>query len=110
LNSNTYSRGGWYILWISARNEGETTTADLYIVLYCPGGLWLYYPSFTGTAAPFLSSFELPAGFSVPSYELVKRELPGLSPGTYVWYAAFTTPGTMDFESGIAMALWSFTE
>ncbi|MBN2209197.1 MAG: S8 family serine peptidase [Candidatus Coatesbacteria bacterium] len=110
LNSNTYSRGGWHILWISASNEGETITADLYIALYCPGGVWLYYPSFSGTAAPFLSSFELPAGFAVPSYELVRQELPALSPGTYIWYAAFTKPGTMDFESGIAMAPWSFTE
>jgi len=110
LNSNTYSRGGWHILWISCSNEGETTTADLYVALCCPGNVWLYYPSFSDMAAPFLSSFELPAGFSMPSYELVKQELPALAPGTYVWYAAFTAPGTMDFLSDIAVAPWSFTE
>lgn len=110
VDSNTYSRGGWHILRISCSNEGETAAADLYVALCCLGNVWLYYPSFSDMAAPFLSSFELSAGFSMPSYELVKQELPGLATGTYVWYAAFTTPGTMDFLSDIAVAPWSFTE
>jgi len=110
LNSNTYSQGGWHIVWISCGNEGETTTADLYVALFCPGNVWLYFPSFSDTISPFLSSFVLPGGFSMPSYELIKQELPGLAPGTYIWYAAFTKPGTMDFLSDIAVAPWSFTE
>ncbi|MBN1593117.1 MAG: hypothetical protein JW941_07735, partial [Candidatus Coatesbacteria bacterium] len=108
LNSNTYSQGGWHILWISCTNNGPTADVDLYVALTCPGGVWLYYPSFSDQIAPFLSSFPLSSGFSVPSYELVKQQLPALQPGNYVWYAAFTDPGTMNFKSNVAIASWSF--
>ena len=109
INSSTYSEGGRQLLWISCSNHGETASADVYVVLYCPNGVWLYYPTFSQTATPLLSSFEFPAGFSMAGYQLINVEMPAIQPGRYVWYAALTQPGTMTPLSNIATASWEFS-
>lgn len=108
LNGTSFQQGDNHIVWISCSNNGPTTSADLYVVLAMPSGVWLYFPTFSDTPSPLLT-FEFVSGFSMAGYQLINQPLPALEHGTYAWYSALTTPGTGDVQSNVATAYWSFT-
>jgi len=109
LNGETYHQGDRHIVWITCKNTGAGVSADLYVALMLPSGTLLYYPSFSEVPTALLASFWWYSDFEVISYELLSEVLPLLAEGQYIWYAAYTKPGTMEFMADIASAEWFYS-
>lgn len=84
------------------------TFADVYVALQLPNGSLLVMQaggSFSTALTPMLSNVSVPA-FSGPifNYTFTGTE----PPGNYVWFAALTTPGTLNVIGTLATAPFTF--
>ena len=109
LNQSAYQAGQNLSLTAAVTPGGNPPTVDVYVALQLPTGTLLFLQgngTFTTTWSPLISNWS-PTAFSGPVFGYT---FGGSEPGgTYIWYAAFTSPRTTDFLWGIAMASFQFT-
>ncbi len=88
-NGRVFYPGDALSVSLSCYNRGYTLFGvDLYVNLILPNGSVLYLPDFSTDPAPYVSDFDVAAGFQVRDHELVSVTIPeGFAPGEYVWRA-----------------------
>ena len=109
LNQSSFQAGQTLQLSVTV-TPGETPPpVDVYVALFIPPSTLLFLQgngAFTTNVTP------LAAGWtpSVFSGQLFGYAFGGGEPGgTYTWYGAFATPGTLSFLGGLASAAFQFT-
>jgi len=98
LNASEFSPGDLLIGSIEAHNPGADVTVDAYIAFVLPNGTIVTLTS-GGLAVgthPWVSNVVLPSGFDFGPYEVLRTTVPR-SPGGYLFAAALTVPGRLEF-------------
>jgi len=99
------------ILSVLGFNVGPAVNVDVHIALITPDWQILEWPDWNTQFRPVLSDVVLPNGFDYPlselgSYLVGGPEIPIAAPGQYVFAAAYTVPGTLEFMADVSFALF----
>ena len=116
LNQAVYGCGETMIVTASLSPGFATGLTDVYVVVRLPNGAYASLRAGGGLVpgiAPFVSGFSWPSGnASSPPLrvELLRYTFTGVEPpGTYTWYSAGTTAGTLNLHGPLATQIFTFT-
>jgi len=106
LNATTFITNN--TMTVTATTTASPLRADIYVALQLPDGTLLVMQpggSFSTALTPLLANIPIPA-FNGPIFSFT---FTGAEPaGTYTWFAALTTPGTLNIIGTLATAPFSF--
>jgi hypothetical protein len=103
LNSDHFSVGDQLAGFVEVTNNGPTTDVDLYVAIVLPDGAIVSFlgDSFGVGIIPWLPGYELPGQFHYGPAWLFAISVPeGSATGNYLFAAALTRPGSLDYLSG----------
>jgi len=106
LNATTFITNN--TMTVTATTTASPLRADVYVALQLPDGTLLVMQpdgSFSTALTPLLANIPIPA-FNGPIFNFT---FSGTEPvGNYTWFAALTTPGTLQVIGTLAVAPFSF--
>jgi len=108
LNPGPFNTNSMMTLTATTVAGNPATNADVYVALQLPDGTLLVMQpdgSFSTALTPLLANIPIPA-FTGPIFNFT---FSGAEPvGNYTWFAALTTPGTLQVIGTLAVAPFSF--
>jgi len=111
LNASEFLPGDALVGLVEARNPGPDVTVDVYIAFVLPSGalISLTANGLTNGTHPWISNVTLPGGFDFGLSE-VFRTTATHSPGDYLFAAALTEPGELDFIGEVHIFPFAISE
>ncbi|MBN1592813.1 MAG: choice-of-anchor D domain-containing protein [Candidatus Coatesbacteria bacterium] len=95
MNATAFKAGDRLMAQVEAEYYGQSEMADLYVSVFLPGDVQLYWPGLSAIPTPFISSIQLYPGYRLPRTTIVDLTLPELEPGQYSFMASFCLEGTV---------------
>ena len=115
LNQTVFRTGQTMVATACLSPGFASGTADAYVVLQLPTGAYysLHGGGLVPGIRPFTSGFGWPPGSAASPLlclELLRYTFTGVEPpGTYTWYSAGTTTGTLNLHGPLATQIFTFT-
>jgi len=107
-NGSSFATGNAMTLTASTTPGATPTNADVYVALQLPDGTLLVMQpdgSFNTTLTPLVANIPVPAFSGI----IFSYRFTGAEPvGNYTWFAALTTPGTLNIIGTMAVQPFSF--
>jgi len=109
LTGTAYNTGSTMTVTATTVQSAPVANADVYVALQLPDGTLLVMQpdgSFNTALTPLVANIPVPDfNGTIFSYTFSGIE----PPGNYTWFAALTTPGTLNIIGALAVAPFSFT-
>lgn len=105
LNRSDFSSGDMFKASIEVDNQAAFAAVDVYVGLITPDGLIVSIADGRLEAGlhPFVSFFFMPLGFHYGPAVILELAIPAnISAGDYIYAAAFTLPGGLDFVGEVS--------
>ncbi|MCD6327972.1 formylglycine-generating enzyme family protein [bacterium] len=109
-DAETYQSGDMITARLSASNDTEAMTVDVYVALFMPNGSFMLFVQggwLTGAIVPWLADVNVPSGFNMAATPLFWLTIPSEAEGDYEFAAGLAYPGTCNFVNEISYAPFS---
>ena len=85
---------------------------DVYVAVQLPGGQLLFFPGFSMTPVPFMTSVPVGPSLEVFDYPLLTYTFGGEPAGAYTWFVVLTRPEAdpMNPANWLSLAYAPFTK
>ncbi|MBN1593879.1 MAG: formylglycine-generating enzyme family protein [Candidatus Coatesbacteria bacterium] len=110
-----YESGDTIEVFLSAINDSEDISVDVYVGLILPSGsIWSYqYDGWSSSIEPWIMGIFVPAWFDLPPTSFWMIDLPSASPpidveGDYSFAALLTYPGTFEWVANADLAPFKY--
>ena len=113
LNAAHFSPGDLLTASVEAQNQGNAVSVDVYIGFILPDGTIFCYvgTGLVGGIVPWFEAISLPAGFHYGPAEVLRLNVPGgLPAGDYLFGAALSKPGRVEFIGQPSLFPFNITE
>lgn len=113
LNQGQFSTGELLVASLEAQNEGPDAAVDVYVGFILPDGSILCYTGdgFIFGLASWLEGVTLPQGFNFGPTPIFELTIPGgATAGNYIYAAALTKPGLLEFIGEASLFEFALSE